>query len=209
VEHEAHTAKCFSAALLSAVLLVGCAAQSTKTAASAESAAADASAAEASQPTLETDAPEPEQADDAPAPATTDLKLGSSVEVTGSDSSQGSPFTLTVAAVSVKSLRKAPGEYDSPPTNGLYAGVLITYACTKGKCDYNPYDFVLRAADGAEADQTFVTTGYKPSLQSGTLRAGTKARGYVVYDVTPGRYQFEYRANIFDGEPASWDLTLR
>ena len=115
---------------------------------------------------------------------------------------------LKVQTVSVATSKKASSEFTDPPKNGAFVGVLMQFNCVTGPCDYNPFDFVMRGADGAEYDQafTFNDPTFQPDLKSGTLTSGVPARGYVVYDVAPGTYSLEYRANIFDGEAASWKI---
>lgn len=94
---------------------------------------------------------------------------------------------------------------DAP--KGTLVGLDITYSCIKGSCDYNPYDFVVRAASGEEAATTF--EGFSPELHSGNLLAGTKAKGFITYDLAPGAYTVEYRASLFDRQPASWVLNVQ
>jgi hypothetical protein len=149
-----------------------------------------------------TEEPEPEPTE-APTPEVTNMAVGETVTVTTVDSE------LLVQLVGTKTSSTPPDEYTEPPTNGLWLGILIQYACAKGSCDYNPYDFVLRGPDGAEYDTAFVYDDptFEPELQSGTLNAGVPAKGYIVYDVKPGNYSLEYRANIFDGQAASWNVS--
>lgn len=85
---------------------------------------------------------------------------------------------------------------------------MITYSCDVGTCDYNPFDWTIRNEDGEEFDQSFVDQ-FEPRLQSGKLRAGRKAKGYITYDLKPGTYYVEYVINMFDDESASWKFTLR
>ncbi len=115
---------------------------------------------------------------------------------------------MQVQAVELKASREAPDEYSDPPANGVFLGVLIQYVCQTGPCNYNPYDFVMRGADGAEYDRALVSKGFEPSLRSGTLTSGVPAKGFVVYDLAPGTYSLEYRGNIFDDEVASWVIPV-
>ena len=198
-----------TALLVGALLVSGCATDAPKAAsdtsatevveeqiAETEEPAGDAAEVE---PTEEP-APEPTEP---PAPKVTNMAVGETVTVTTVDSE------LLVQLVGTRTSKTPANEYVDPPAKGLWLGVLIQYACAKGSCDYNPYDFVLRGPDGAEYDTAFIYEDptFEPELQSGTLNAGVPAKGYIVYDVAPGNYSLEYRANIFDGEAASWNVS--
>lgn len=138
-----------------------------------------------------------------PPSRTTNLPLGQTLIATGQDGS-----SLQVQAVQTKASREAPDQYSEPPANGVFVGVLIQYVCQTGPCAYNPYDFVMRGADGAEYNQAFVSEGFEPTLKSGTLTSGVPAKGFIVYDLAPGTYSLEYRANIADDEAASWVIPV-
>jgi hypothetical protein len=87
---------------------------------------------------------------------------------------------------------------------GGQIAILVTYSCTAGTCDYNELDWNLRSADGTTHNVTF-GDNFGPSLNSGTLNAGSKAQGWVVFEAPPGSFTAEYTGNPF-GAPATWKL---
>ena len=185
--------------LAALALSAGCAASSgtTKTAAPTSTViASSASPAAASSPA-------PVRTTEPPKATTTNLPLGTAVTVTstGSDGQN----VVTVTAGPDKTSKVAVSQYGSKP-KGTYVGLLITYDCTTGSCEYNPFDFTLRSADGTENDQAF--EGFTPDLHSGNLTVGVKAKGYITYDLVPGTYSLEYGASAFDADPASWTFTV-
>ncbi len=113
---------------------------------------------------------------------------------------------MEVSALSKKSSRARLEEFGDRP-NGQFVGVLVQYRCVTGSCDYNPYDFTLRSEDGEEFDRS-VLSSFKPDLDSGTLRAGAKAKGYVTYELKGGKYDLEYRTNTFSDDVAVWPISV-
>lgn len=188
--------------------LSGCTASPDK-AVSDTSAADSVATTDATDPAAAEDqAAAPEKSESPPAKPpppsrTTNLPLGQTLIATGQDGS-----SLQVQAVQTKASREAPDQYSAPPVKGVFLGVLIQYVCKTGPCAYNPYDFVMRGADGAEYNQAFASEGFEPTLHSGTLTSGVPAKGYIVYDLAPGTYSLEYRANIADNEAASWVIPV-
>lgn len=198
--------KSLPVALLAAALLSGCATDAPKTASSESAtdqvAAANGSESEAAEEPAEPEAVETTEAPPPPPPpATLNMPVGQTITV---DTGEG---TLDVQAVEVKSTSEA-AEFMDPPTNGRNVGVLVQYLCKTGSCNYNPYDFVLRGPDGTEYDQAFAPDIFGQELSSGTIPAGVPAKGWVVYDAPPGTLSLEYRANMFDGDLASWTLPV-
>lgn len=187
-------------------LMAGCATDAAKTA-SGESATDQVAANQSTDPVGETaeepvEPAEPAEAEEPAGPAITNMPVGNTVSV---ETAEGQ---LDVQTVEVQTSSVAPDEYSEPPVNGLNVGVLIQYLCKTGPCDYNPYDFVLRGPDGTEYDQAFVSDLFGPDLSSGTITTGVPAKGWIVFDAPPGSLSLEYRANIFDGEVASWALAV-
>lgn len=134
------------------------------------------------------------------APATDDppqnLTVGETVEVIVYDGAGA----VTLVAVE----RKAAGadEYTDAPTNGNYVLLDISYEATEGELDYNLFDWSIRDADGRKYDASGSYDGYEPSLGSGTLSKGSKARGLVVIDAPAGPLTAEYTPSSI--APATW-----
>lgn len=197
-----------SCAAVLVAALSGCTASPDK-AVSGTSAANSVATTDATDPAAAEDQAEaPEKSESPPAKPpppsrTTNLPLGQTLIATGQDGS-----SLQVQAVQTKASREAPDQYSAPPANGVFLGVLIQYVCQTGPCAYNPYDFVMRGADGAEYNQAYASEDFEPTLKSGTLTSGVPAKGFIVYDLAPGTYSLEYRANIVDDQAASWVIPV-
>ncbi len=182
---------------LLALSLAGCGAQDETSAEPLPSQEASSEAPVEEPSSLETEEPSPEPEE----PDLTGLAIGQGITFEGSDGAG----SLTV--VETQTSTEQLGEYGDPPEKGTFLGVLVTYDCTKGACSYNPFDFTLRDDAGIEYD-TSLFNEFEPALSSGELTAGAKATGNVTYDVPPGSYSLEYRANIFDSQVASWSIDV-
>jgi hypothetical protein len=148
---------------------------------------------ESSAPSQTTPAPE--------ASDIVDMALGTTITVTGTHGANETPFAMTVTASGKKSSRAAIEAYGEKPRH-TYVGLLVQYVCTEGVCDYNSFDFTVRNNDGEEFPSA--NYSFKPDLQSGNIRKGRKAKGYITFDLPKGTYSLEYRGNAFDENPANW-----
>lgn len=137
------------------------------------------------------------------AAAYNDLPVGRSIQVSGTNN--GAPFALELTVISMKTSKAPLDTYGDKP-KGTYVGLLVEYSCTQGTCSYNPFDFTVRSESGVEADRSFPP--FEPALQSGDLRAGRKARGYLTYDLASGKYTLEYRSTWLDEDSASWAFSV-
>lgn len=126
------------------------------------------------------------------------LAIGEDISLTAED------LEMNIAVLSKKTSSRAIESYGDRP-DGQYVGVLVQYECVQGPCDYNPYDFVVRSQDGEEFDTAF--SEFTPTLDSGDLRTGSKAKGYITYDLPTGRYDLEYRSFSSD-DVAVWTLPV-
>lgn len=126
------------------------------------------------------------------------LPIGEPVSVTVYDG-EG---TVTLVAVE----RKPAGadEYADAPTKGNYVLLDVTYEATDGELNYNLFDWSIRDADGRRYDAGGSYDGYEPSLSSGTLSKGSKARGLVVIDAPAGPLTAEYTPSSI--APATWAI---
>ncbi len=85
-----------------------------------------------------------------------------------------------------------PGDYSDPPTNGNYVLIDVSYTCTTGTWDYNPYDWKVRDAAGRTYDASAYSSGCEDAaLHSGTLGKSAKARGTLIFDAPATALTFE------------------
>lgn len=112
---------------------------------------------------------------------------------------------MEVEVLSLKTSARATEEYGDRP-KGLFVGLMVRYTCLSGSCDYNPYDFTMRSDDGEEFDTAY--SSFEPNLESGELRSGAKARGYVTYELKPGAYDLEFRTNSLSDDVAVWRIKV-
>jgi hypothetical protein len=75
--------------------------------------------------------------------------------------------------------------------------ILIRFKVTTGSMDYNDFDYQWQNAAGQVFDASngnATDSGYDSdkTLNSGTLRAGQEAVGYVWFDVAPGTGYINY-----------------
>lgn len=131
----------------------------------------------------------------------TGLKVGAGITATDDDGG------ATITLVSAQRKTAGTGEYSKPPKNGNYLLIDISYLCTTGKFQYNPFDWKVRDKDGRTFDAgSSYTSGYDDAeLHSGTLGKGAKARGTVVFDVPKGALTLEY-GDGYNQTPASWNI---
>lgn len=126
------------------------------------------------------------------------LPVGESVAVTIFDG-EG---TVTLVAVERKAV--AADEYADAPTKGNYVMLDVSYEATEGELNYNLFDWSVRDAEGRRYDAGGSYDGYEPSLSSGTLSKGNKARGLVVIDAPVGPLTAEYTPSSI--APATWAI---
>lgn len=112
-----------------------------------------------------------------------------------------------ITVLSVHRKATGTGDYGEPPKNGNYVLIDVTYECTTGTFDYNPFDWNVRDADGRTYDSSGAfSSGYSDAaLDSGTLGKGSKARGTLVFDAPKGSLTLEYSAGL-NNAPASWSI---
>jgi hypothetical protein len=111
------------------------------------------------------------------------LSLGQTIDVTTTTGAEGQ---VTLANASLQ--REGLGEYDSDPENGGFIIVDIAVAAKSGVIPYNPYQFQFQGPDGTTVQPNSgnaILSGWgTPRLDSGTLTAGQRATGKIVFDVS-------------------------
>lgn len=132
---------------------------------------------------------------------------GDVVTVTQSDD----PYLdIVVSSVSQKKSYGSGYLIDRPAKGNIYVQAQISYTALADGATYNPFDWQVFCNDEAVDDYAFVTDGPTPSLSSGTLPKGRKAKGWLVYEVpTSGRCVLSYGANSFIGQGAVFEVLLR
>ena len=86
----------------------------------------------------------------------------------------------------------------------------MTYHALADGATYNPFDWQVFCNDEAVDDYTFVSDGPEPTLNSGTLPKGRKAKGWLVYEVpAKGRCVLSYGANSFIDQGAVFEVLIR
>lgn len=140
-------------------------------------------------------------AEDTESSTPTGLKVGGP----GITASNDGGASITVASSQRKTA--GTGDYSERPKNGNYVIIDVSYTCTSGTWDYNPFDWAVRDADGRTYDIAGATSsGYEDgALQSGTVAKGAKARGTLVVDAPKGALTLEYSVG-FHGAPATWTI---
>ena len=110
----------------------------------------------------------------------------------------------TVTLITVERKTAAADEYADAPTKGNYVVLDVSYEATDGELNYNLFDWTIRDAEGRRYDAGGSYDGYEPSLSSGTLSKGNKARGLVVIDAPVGPLTAEYTPSSI--APATWAI---
>ena len=207
------------AALL--VSLAGCAGQEAQlaggepsTAGAAPTAkATDTDAAEVPTDTPEvTEAPvEPDPTKDAtPEPDSDTPTLFSAGDVVTVTQNDDPYLDIVVSKISAKKSYGSGYFVDRPAKGNVYLQAYVTYSALADGATYNPFDWQVFCNDEAVDDYAFVTEGPKPTLNSGTLPKGRKAKGWLVYEVpAKGRCVLSYGANSFNGTGAVFEVLLR
>ncbi|BCJ37155.1 hypothetical protein Athai_46580 [Actinocatenispora thailandica] len=138
------------------------------------SAHASASAA-VDEPTEEpTDEPRTDEATPDEGPIAMDF--GTDYEMTSSTDGYDGTATLRVAKP------KIVADVDGISEHGQYIAFSVSYHGTSGQLDYDEYDFALRGPNGDGYDPDFALDSGYHELHSGTVYAGSTARGWVMFD---------------------------
>lgn len=135
------------------------------------------------------------------------FKAGEVVTVTENDE----PYLdIVVSKVAQKKSYGSGYLIDKPAKGNIYIQALVTYEALADGATYNPFDWQVFCDDTAIENYTFVSEGPEPGLSSGTLPAGRKAKGWVVYEVpAKGRCVLSYGANSFIDQGAVFEVLLR
>ena len=117
----------------------------------------------------------------APIAQNTTAPVGHALTITGDGG-----LAASVTVVSVKTATAGTGPLAEAPQNGVYVIADVLIEVTGGTYDFNPLYFHFQASDGTTYDGfdgNGMTAGFEPMLGSGTLAAGQRTRGVVVFDV--------------------------
>lgn len=107
--------------------------------------------------------------------------IGQAIHITDS-----SGLSADVTLEGVTYATAGTGAIAQPPQNGQYAVADVLVQDNAGQYPFNPLYFKYQTSDGTTYDSfsgNSVTAGFDPTLSSGTLNAGQKTRGNIVFDV--------------------------
>lgn len=138
-----------------------------------------------------------------PAPAATTASVGQALTLTGDGGLQAA-----VTVVSVKSASAGTGALAQPPQNGVYVVADVLIEVQAGSYAFNPLYFHFQSPDGttySAFDGNGMTAGFQPMLDSGTLAAGQRTRGVVVFDVPAPHGQITL-SDPLDSQIGGWSL---
>lgn len=121
----------------------------------------------------------------------------------------GTPsFTVLVDQVKQATSYKGTYSTDRPEAGNIFVQAFVTYTALVDGVDYNPYDWQVFCDGNAVDDTSFILNGPKPELHSGTLPAGRKASGWVVYELpTKGRVLLSFEGGY--NQPPVFEVVLR
>jgi hypothetical protein len=125
----------------------------------------------------------------------------------------GDPWAdITVTGVKTVAKYNDPDGFldDVPDPGNVYIQAFVTYEAIANGVDYNPFDWAVFVDGVAVGNYAFVLNGPTPDLPSGTLPAGRKAAGWLVYEIpSAGEVLLSYLANTFSDDPPIFEVVLR
>lgn len=199
--------------LLLLVALSGCTVAATASSQSPDTGTAATAAPSQAAPTTAAPVASSAPASDVPAPTDTPsdgpktFGLGDVVTVTHDDSKWA---TIALSKASTHSSYGSGYLVDRPDKGNVYLQVWIAYAALTDGVDYNTYDWSVFVDGNAVDDFTFVYSGPKPTLSSGSLPKGRKASGWMIIEVpAKGEVRFSYSNNIFSDTGPVFEVVVR
>ena len=129
--------------------------------------------------------------------------VGQPLHVTGRG---GLDATITLVSLTVA--KTGPGAIAEPPKNGMYAVGKFIIVDTAGSYAFNPFYLKFQTAEGITygfSDGNSATAGFEPALSSGTLNAGQKTGGVVVFDV-PAAHGIVQLTDPLGGVVGQWTV---
>jgi hypothetical protein len=115
----------------------------------------------------------PGPSDIKPAPKSVTGTVGNAMQLTGG--------TVTIVSVDLNFV--STNEFAQPKAGNRFVVVEVLYENSgSDKITYNPFDWKLSDTSGFSYDQSYVG-GREPSLHSGDLQPGEKARGFITFEV--------------------------
>ena len=120
---------------------------------------------------------------------------------------------ITIAQVSEAEFYADPDGYfgDVPEPGNVYLQAFAVYEALADGASFNQFDWQV-FVDGVALNSTsaFVLNGPEPELGSGTLPAGRRAEGWLVFEVpAAGEVVLSYEQNFIGGGAPPFELVLR
>jgi hypothetical protein len=158
----------------------------------------------ASAPTIE-GTPEPTTPPEQTGPKT--FSVGYKVTLTSDTDDQWA--YVTIDKVSQHKTYGSGYLVDKPKKGNIFIQARVTYEAIVDGVDYNPYDWQVFVDGTAVENTSFVYSGPDPSLSSGSLPAGRKASGWVIYEVPiNGEVRMSY-GNTYGDTPPVFEVVIR
>ena len=115
-------------------------------------------------------------------------------------------YTITVTNYQAQ---VTPDKYSQPKSGFKYVAVEVLYENNSSSTtiSYNPYDWNLSDTDGYKYTSSW-SSQKDPSLSSGDINKGSKARGWLTFEVptTAVNFTIKFTPNMFSDENAEIQL---
>jgi hypothetical protein len=117
---------------------------------------------------------------------------------------------ITVSRVNEETSYSGAFGGDTSGAGNVYIEMFVTYEAIAPTVSYNPFEWQIFVDDVAVSGFALVANGPEPALGSGTLPAGRRAEGWLVYEVPKaGRVVLSWGANPFSNQPPVFEYVLR
>jgi hypothetical protein len=187
-----------AAAVLLAGLLAACGGTTAHHASSRSTSAVTQPTAPADTLPVDTSPPDTAADDSAPATAAAGQTINLSTDA-------GDSVDVTLGKVAF--WRRGGGDDPTGPQYARFLVVKATLQATSGSFDYNADDFYVRMGDGQRYDQgggnVCCSNDFGQQLQYGTLHAGQRVKGVLVFDIPRGHGAIVYGTGRQD-DVAEW-----
>lgn len=134
--------------------------------------------------------------------------VGLTVAGSGVTATAGDGGSARINVLAVRRENSGFGREGEAPKNGTYVVADIRYEGVTGTFTYNPYDWTVRDSDGRayQLGEGNFSGIDDPSLDSGTVSAGSNVRGALIVDAPAGALELEYAPG--NSEPAVWEVPV-